>query len=309
MRGDGTKGQATVLFVGADASGSRALTLVPAWASSVGLSLTVEPVDVPVGAPPGAFGGIVEALATGDRLGAVVTDHKVGMFQAVRGRCIQVSPDADTLGECSVLVSRRTGLAAYATDVGSVGEVADDLLQASSTAAPVVVCLGAGGAGAALCLHLLAQPSRSLLRRIVVCERDEVRAGEFLRVFESITDRAPEVDLVVEVGEGPWDQVVASAAAGSLVVNATGLGKTSGGSPVTDEVCFPIGATVWDLNYRGPLQFLHQAREQAAERQLGVHDGTSLFATGWLAALRALGIHPGDQDVERFVAMAREPAA
>ena len=69
---------------------------------------------------------------------------------------------------------------------------------------------------------------------------------------------------------------------GSLVVNATGLGKDAPGSPVTDAVQFPTNGIAWDFNYRGDLLFLHQAEES---RQLGglrhVEDGWNLFIHGW----------------------------
>lgn len=38
---------------------------------------------------------------------------------------------------------------------------------------------------------------------------------------------------------------------------------------------------VWDLNYRGDLLFLDQARRQAAARQLQIEDGWTYFIYGW----------------------------
>ena len=42
--------------------------------------------------------------------------------------------------------------------------------------------------------------------------------------------------------------------AGSLVINATGLGKDRPGSPLTDHCKFPENGLVWELNYRGTLE-------------------------------------------------------
>jgi shikimate 5-dehydrogenase len=66
-----------------------------------------------------------------------------------------------------------------------------------------------------------------------------------------------------------------------LVINATGLGKDRPGSPITDEGRFPRRAVVWELNYRGALDFLQQARRTAVERALTVHDGWEYFIHGW----------------------------
>jgi shikimate 5-dehydrogenase len=58
------------------------------------------------------------------------------------------------------------------------------------------------------------------------------------------------------------------------------MGKDRPGSPITWQARFPAGAVVWELNYRGDLQFLRQARLQARSRQLQVHDGWQLFCPG-----------------------------
>jgi shikimate dehydrogenase len=38
---------------------------------------------------------------------------------------------------------------------------------------------------------------------------------------------------------------------------------------------------VWELNYRGDLRFLAQARRQQDERRLEIHDGWRYFLHGW----------------------------
>ena len=77
------------------------------------------------------------------------------------------------------------------------------------------------------------------------------------------------------------DQVLQGVRPHSLVINATGLGKDRPGSPVTDAVRFPARGLVWEFNYRGELQFLHQARAQAKSRELVVEDGWCYFLHGW----------------------------
>ncbi len=68
---------------------------------------------------------------------------------------------------------------------------------------------------------------------------------------------------------------------GSLVVNATGMGKDLPGSPITNDGVFPLQGIAWELNYRGELLFLHQALAQHATRQLTVEDGWLYFLHGW----------------------------
>ena len=81
------------------------------------------------------------------------------------------------------------------------------------------------------------------------------------------------------------DAVMRTLPPGSLVVNATGLGKDAPGSPITDAAPFPDRGTAWDFNYRGDLVFLDQARRQSVDRHLHVEDGWRYFIHGWLAVI------------------------
>ena len=72
---------------------------------------------------------------------------------------------------------------------------------------------------------------------------------------------------------------------GSLIVNATGLGKDMPGSPVPLPARWPQKAVFWDLNYRGDLPMLADARQAAERRSLRVYDGWTLFIEGWAEAL------------------------
>jgi shikimate 5-dehydrogenase len=67
----------------------------------------------------------------------------------------------------------------------------------------------------------------------------------------------------------------------SLVINATGMGKDTPGSPVTDDGVFPMKGVAWEFNYRGELDFMHQALAQRVDRHLVVEDGWLYFLHGW----------------------------
>ena len=77
------------------------------------------------------------------------------------------------------------------------------------------------------------------------------------------------------------DAVMARLSPGALVINATGLGKDAPGSPLTFAGQFPEKGIVWELNYRGDLIFLDQARAQEQARQLQIEDGWTYFIHGW----------------------------
>ena len=59
------------------------------------------------------------------------------------------------------------------------------------------------------------------------------------------------------------------------------MGKDTPGSPVTDEGIFPRCGIAWEFNYRGELDFMHQALRQVKSRELRVEDGWVYFLHGW----------------------------
>jgi shikimate 5-dehydrogenase len=78
------------------------------------------------------------------------------------------------------------------------------------------------------------------------------------------------------------DELMATLPEGSLVINATGMGKDRPGSPITDEGLFPLHGIAWELNYRGELAFLHQAKAQTQLRGVQAYDGWDFFVSSWV---------------------------
>ena len=77
------------------------------------------------------------------------------------------------------------------------------------------------------------------------------------------------------------DEIMARVPEGSVVINATGAGKDFPGSPVTDAGLFPMHGIAWEINYRGELDFWHQAMSQQESRDVFVEDGWLYFLHGW----------------------------
>ncbi|MCL2465151.1 MAG: shikimate dehydrogenase, partial [Micrococcales bacterium] len=141
-----------------------------------------------------------------------------------------------------------------------------------------VFLLGAGGSAIAISWYLT-RPERGADRpsRIVVANRSTPRLDALAAVHAGLG-----TDIAIECCHTPdprdSDAILATLKPGSLVVNATGLGKDAPGSPLTDAGVFPPHAVAWDLNYRGDLIFLDQARAAAGVQ---VEDGWIYFLHGW----------------------------
>jgi shikimate 5-dehydrogenase len=91
----------------------------------------------------------------------------------------------------------------------------------------------------------------------------------------------------------------------SLIINATGMGKDTPGSPLTSHALFPKNGIAWELNYRGELDFLHQALNQAGSRRLTIEDGWLYFLHGWTQVIaQVLGVKIEEEVFERLAGIA-----
>jgi shikimate 5-dehydrogenase len=119
------------------------------------------------------------------------------------------------------------------------------------------------------------------------------------------------VEYVLAPKPADNDAVLPTLPPGSLVINATGLGKDAPGSPLTDAAAFPHRAIVWDLNYRGNLIFLDQARRQQVARELRVENGWTYFLHGWtqvIAEVFHIAIPTAGPAFDAVSAIARDAA-
>ncbi len=140
--------------------------------------------------------------------------------------------------------------------------------------------IGAGGSSLALTMALLERPAAARPARIVVSNRSLPRLEEMKRIHAR-AGGGLSVEYVHAPDPAGNDAVLKTLPPGSLVANATGLGKDAPGSPLTDAAVLPEDGIAWDFNYRGDLRFLAQARAQQAARRLRVEDGWVYFIHGW----------------------------
>jgi shikimate 5-dehydrogenase len=183
------------------------------------------------------------------------------------------------MGEVSCLAKPAGSLVASAKDPITAGLALDTITPPGSwAAAPAdAFVMGAGGSAIAISWYLT-RPERGADRpaRIVVTDPDRGRLAALRRVHDELGTDVPVECRPIDGAPGN-DALLAELAPGSLVVNATGLGKDAPGSPLTGAARFPAGAVAWDLNYRGELVFLDQARAAGVR----VHDGWEYFLHGW----------------------------
>jgi shikimate dehydrogenase len=143
---------------------------------------------------------------------------------------------------------------------------------------PSVLCLGAGGAAIAISVAVTRLEDRP--KKFVCVDRNPMRL-EMLKQTHDQLETDVQFEYVLSENALENDARVAMLEPGSIIINATGMGKDRPGSPVTDAVIFPQHAIIWELNYRGSLEFWQQAKSQAVTRNLQLEDGWVYFLHGW----------------------------
>lgn len=275
----------TFYFIGVTTGKSSIRDVFPLWTKELKLGeVELVGIDMPLHAPDHQYRQVVQFLKTDPlSLGALVTTHKIDLFRAARDLFDVIDPLAELMDEVSCLSKREGQFVAHAKDPISSGLALDAFIpDGYFVEAPTdVVIFGAGGSAIAID-WFFSRPERGAdrPRTVVVTNRSAGR----LATLQSVHDQS-ETGVPLSTAECPQpednDRILERVPARSIVINATGLGKDAPGSPLTNQVVFPRDAIVWDLNYRGDLVFLDQARAAAQSRNLRVEDGWIYFLHGW----------------------------
>ncbi len=300
----------TLYFIGVTTGSSSIMRVFPAWAKFLGLrDAVIQGMDFPVHADPDRYREAVSFIKQDPlSLGALVTTHKLDLFDSCRDLFDERDPHAQLMEETSCLSKRNGRLICHAKDPISSGLTLDSFLPKAhfaKTGAEVFI-MGAGGSAIAMTWHLMRRAREpNVPSRILVSDRGAARLEAIRHVHGQIESEVPCAYIDAGV-PGANDAVLAQLKPGSLVVNATGLGKDAPGSPLTETARFPERGIVWDLNYRGDLLFLDQARAQQTERRLQIEDGWTYFLHGWtqvIAEVFAIDIPtsgPGFDEIARI---------
>ena len=275
----------TLYFIGVSTAKSSIMKVFPQWARYLGLGdCAIRGIDfVPHDTP----GNYQEAVAFIKRdnlsLGALVTTHKIDLLKACRDLFEELDEYAELMGEISSISKHEGRLVGHAKDPITSGLALEAFLPRrhwERTGAEVFV-IGAGGSAIAITWYLMKKEhGANRPARIVVANRSTPRLEEMRKIHRKLDS-----NISMEYHHTPTpdlsDAILRQLKPGSLVINATGLGKDAPGSPLTDAAVFPENGSVWEFNYRGDLLFLEQAAAQQEERNLHIEDGWNYFIHGW----------------------------
>lgn len=272
----------TMYFIGVTTGQSSIMRIFPHWMSILGVTAELRGHDLPLGAPPDDYRAIVDHIRREPLVqGALVTAHKLDLLAAARDRFDLLDPYAQALEEVSSISKQNAQLVGHAKDPISSGRAWEAFVPSSYWMhGGEVLCLGGGGAAMAISAYVANLPASERPRQFTIVDVSAERLDHAREVLARMD--APTIfEFILNGSAADNDALVRGLPPSSLVINATGMGKDRPGSPVTDDVIFPSNSLVWELNYRGALDFMHQAKRQAETRQLNVVDGWVYFLHGW----------------------------
>ena len=294
-----TKKVPTFYFIGVTTRQSSIMKVFPRWVEALGRpDIVIEGIDHKIHDDPEAYRATVAQIKYDPlSLGALVTTHKIDLLVAARDMFDKLHSSAVLTGEVSSISKREGELWGHAKDPLTAGLSLDAILNEGyfERTGGYFLCFGAGGSGKAMALHLINKlEARDRPERFVVVNRSLGRLVEMQKMVESLQTDI-EFEYIQNNDPKVNDEIMARMPDGTVVVNATGMGKDTPGSPVSDTGLFPSNGVAWEINYRGELDFWHQAMAQRESRNVFVEDGWLYFLHGWtqvVAEVQHIAIDP-----------------
>jgi len=273
-------------FIGVTTGKSATRKLFPVWAEILGIPDTqLIGIDLPLQTSREQYRSIIEEIKASTQIrGALVTTHKIKLLKASWDLFDELSDTAKQSQEVSCIYKHQDRLIAHAIDPFTCSQAMALFIPPAywRERKSQVLCLGAGGAAISIGMQfaIYTRPTERPTE-IIFVDKDFSALQNLRGILENLPGEKLTIKTIQNADPHKNDQLLSNLPAGSLVINATGMGKDLPGSPITDRGIFPEGGIVWELNYRGELEFLHQARAQQGARDLLVMDGWDYFLIGW----------------------------
>ena len=158
--------------------------------------------------------------------GALITAHKIDFLRACRDKIDALDPYARICDEVSCVIKRDGKLLGFAKDPISSAQALGHFVPRGhwQVGARDALCLGAGGAAVAISVCLARADAGDQPRRFILTDIAPERLESIRKVHQRLdTPLQFEYHLVQSAADN--DRLLQGLPPGSLVINATGLGK------------------------------------------------------------------------------------
>jgi shikimate dehydrogenase len=280
-----TKSRPTFYFIGVTTTKSSIMKVFPLWMEVLGRpDIVIEGVDLKIHDTREAYRAATAQIKYDPlSLGALVTTHKMDLYTAAKDMFDYFDPYALVTDEISSISKLDGRLEGHAKDPITAGLSLDAIVGKDyfGRTGGQILIFGAGGSSVATLLHLInKKDAGDRPEKVIVINRSQPRLDHLREMVENQGGQF-EVEYICNADPRLNDETMARLPEHSIVINATGMGKDTPGSPVTNDGLFPRHGIAWEFNYRGELDFMHQALAQVDSRDVRVEDGWLYFVHGW----------------------------
>jgi shikimate dehydrogenase len=275
----------TFYFIGVTTGKSSIMKVFPLWMKVLGREdVVMEGMDCKIHDEPEAYRKAVAQIKYDPlSLGALVTTHKIDLLTAARDMFEYLDPYAMITSEVSSISKLDSRLEGHAKDPLTSGASLDAIIEKGyfGKTKGDVLCFGAGGSGVATLLHLINKKDRAdRPKKFTFVNRSQGRLDHAKEMVGGL-ETDIEIEYICNSDPKVNDKIMEEFPPYSVIINATGMGKDTPGSPITWDGKFPMNSVSWEFNYRGELDFLHQSLAQVESRKVKVEDGWLYFVHGW----------------------------
>ena len=279
------KKRPTFYFIGVTTSQSSIMKVFPLWMKVLGREdVKIEGCDLKIHDAPAVYRQAVAQIKYDPlSLGALVTTHKIDLLTAAKDMFDYLDPYAKITDEVSSISKYKGKLEGHAKDPISSGLSLDAIIEKGffKRTKAHVLCFGAGGSAIATFLHLANKKDKAdQPETFVFVNRSQGRLDHAREMIEML-GTSIHVEYIQNSDPVVNDCIMEKLPEYSIVINATGMGKDTMGSPITWEGQFPMHCIAWEFNYRGALDFMYQALAQSDTQDVTVEDGWLYFIHGW----------------------------
>jgi shikimate dehydrogenase len=275
----------TFYFIGVTTGKSSIMKVFPLWMKVLGREeIVLEGIDCKIHDQADSYRKAVAQIKYDpNSLGALVTTHKIDLLAASKDMFEYLDPYAHLTDEISSISKNHGQLEGHAKDPITSGASLDYIIGKDyfGKTNGHVLCFGAGGAAIATLLHLINKKDKSdRPKKFTFVNRSQGRLDHANEMVRSLNTDI-QIEYICNSDPAVNDQILEKFPPKSIIINATGMGKDTPGSPITWNARFPLDSIAWEFNYRGELDFLHQALAQVESRNVKVEDGWIYFVHGW----------------------------
>jgi len=272
-------------FIGVTTGKSSIMKVFPLWMKVLGREdVVMEGIDCKIHDEPEAYRKAVAQIKYDPKsLGALVTTHKIDLLTAARDMFDYLDPYAMITDEISSISKLEARLEGHAKDPITSGASLDAIIKKDyfGRTGGDVLSFGAGGSAIATLLHLINKKGKAdRPEKFTFVNRSQGRLDHAKEMVENLKTDI-EIEYIQNSDPVVNDKIMEKFPPHSVIINATGMGKDTPGSPITWEGKFPMESIAWEFNYRGELDFMHQALAQVESRNVFVEDGWLYFVHGW----------------------------